>query len=164
VATNCLNLEHDVSVKTKKALFKLLESKFLYTVDWYTYAMSPSIMKRSLFLANRSLIDRYNGYSIFSFPQTATVYYSPSAVHCYFIAKSLVLFRVDNGSWVTANGLKTAIAYNRCANSFWWNVLQTNRQNISWRLILLVLLRMSIRQLGLLREFVKFCVGSILRK
>jgi len=155
VKRNCLNLQKDILTKTNKQLFHFLETKFLYAVDWYTYAMSPTIISKKLFIKNKYTIEKYNGYSIFSYPQSALRYYSHDDIFLYIISDPLILFRVNNFLWQSTNELKTVIDYNKCANNFWDNVFKIQPQNISFKLKLLVGIRKIIRIIGIIFIYLK---------
>lgn len=151
VKRNCLNLSENICIRTQKELFLFLQRKFLYDVDWYTYAMSSNIFKKKIYINNRTIIPHYNGYSLFSFPQTALFYYSTNSIKSLFIQEVIVNFRVNNFSWLHTTPIKTAWEYNKCANYFWDVTTMINSVNINFTLRILILVRKVLRVGGILQ-------------
>lgn len=148
--TNCLNIEKDIIVKSKKAFFAKIEAKFPYAIDWYLYAFSSTIMRKKLFDDNRHVIDDQNEYSAMSFPHSNLIYYKAEDYTQYIGAKPIVLARMQNISWATKSKIETAVLFDQSQTRFYKNLFRLYKGKLSNRFIFSAYMKALLRKLGIL--------------
>lgn len=150
---NLLNLERDRMIVSKKNLFKFLETKFFFPFEWYVTCMTSTIVRRSLFRKNINKVKKLCDFSTSNFPHTGIIYYDPTDIKMYFIAKPLAMFRRDNRSFgpdeIRQKKKYLKFIYHTFKKHYDL-ILEINKANISFRFRLLLYLKNLLRQIRIL--------------
>lgn len=147
VSENKLKISKDLFFHTKKEFFTFLEKKFPFSINWFLYSLSSTVLKKNIFSQNKKLIDKYNEYADMSFPVSVLIYYTNRDYKQYILSKSVLSARIDNFSWQKNDSLKTAILFDQSQTDFFKKICKINGDNVSMKFKLLVLAKGIIRKI-----------------
>lgn len=102
---NLLRLNQDIFLQNREEIFSFFNTKFYYTVDYYTTFCSNWIIKKELFDAHKSIYDIYNAPHDL-FPFQSLVFYGDFPINIFVVSNPVLLFRADNASWGKKNPFK----------------------------------------------------------
>lgn len=158
IEKNLLNLDLDVLVKTKKELFRFLETKFFLSIEWYMTCMSCIIVSRKIFKANIRGILKNHDPTKNAFLHTGIIYYNRDDYRIYMIRKPLVKYRAYNIRMLGPNERDDKVGhYSMISNVFSEHnktIYKINKENMSKKFKTLRYLKGLSRQVRIL--FLKY--------
>lgn len=160
---NSLQISKDVLINNRKDLFLFLESKFIYTIDWYLNFVSSFIFKRQIYFQNKYLIKKYNGFSDVSFSQAAIIYYSKKNYSIYYLAKPLVMARMGSHSWIQKDQIKNTIKWSNAITNEYLNIIGIHKDILSVKFISLAFIRIIISRAGIVLALITSLFPSKLK-
>lgn len=98
ITRNSMNIEEDIYLHGRRELYKFLNTKFFYNIDWYTTYYSNLILKKSVYKESARLSKIFST-KLDLFPQSLGIYYSKNDYDIYICADRLVKYRNSNLSW-----------------------------------------------------------------
>lgn len=161
---NLFRAKKDLIISNKKALFEELTHKFMLPIDWYLTCLSSTIVKRTVFVNEKTqlfLLDSNKNI----FPHASIIYYSSKNYKIYFVARRFILFRGDNRSFGSRDQIKFLTSWYRALNNHYGKILETNSQYMSTKFKVLLTAKVLIRKLRLF--FLQSCkvdISSFLMK
>lgn len=154
IEKNLLNLDSDVLVKTKKELFRFLETKFFLPIEWYMTCMSCIIVSRKIFRANIKDILKTHDPSKNAFLHAGIIYYNRNDYRVYMIQKPLVKYRAFNIRMMGPNEKDDEIGhYSMISNVFGEHnkiIYKINKENMSRKFKILRYLKGLSRQVRII--------------
>ncbi|OGH88667.1 MAG: hypothetical protein A3J93_01055 [Candidatus Magasanikbacteria bacterium RIFOXYC2_FULL_42_28] len=174
--TNLFKESGDIVLKSRADLWRYLNNKFYYDIDYYTTYCSNWILKKNYYDKTKHLFDVFNK-PLDMFPLPSLVFYSEIDFSTLVIDEPLVMFRADNASWVRKNPIRNFFY----AGSLWRHhynyIVKFNKQylppNFSLKVYIKYLLKikdfifliivLSLRKVGLF-NFVRNIYKKVLSK
>lgn len=95
---NSFEENKDVYLHGRKELFKFLNKKFFYSIDWFTTYYSNLVLKKEVFELSYYLSENYKS-KLDLFPQSSAIFYSKKNLNIYVISNRLIKYRGGNLSW-----------------------------------------------------------------
>lgn len=130
--TNCLRIKKDVLLSGRKEFFSFLADKFYWSINWYTGFISIFIIKKELFDNNLYIIDQYNGpFDLFS--HSYIFYYTELDCPIKIIAKSIVICRGGNATWVPKDELESMAYFDKLIYRHYKNIIKLNKKYLSFK-------------------------------
>lgn len=127
---NLLEVDADTYLKTRRDLFDFLEDRFDKTIDFYTTFVSSWIIQSRIFDEYKSVFKKYDKKNDM-FPFQTLVLYSDFEFSSLVIAKSIVLFRADNASWIKKNPLKQFFYHQELWKHHYSYLIESNSKYMS---------------------------------
>lgn len=127
---NLLRIHDDTFLKNRKEIFSFLNTKFYYTVDYYTTFCSNWVLKKDIFDKHKNIRDAHHGpHDLFPFQSVAL--YGDFPITMYIISDPILLFRADNASWGKKNPFKHFWYHAALWRHHYKLLVRYNRANIS---------------------------------
>jgi len=158
---NNLNLHKDIYVHTKRDFFKILETKFIHTVDWYLFCYSTIIINKKLFDKNFYLLKKVTDYSNMCYPHVVLLYYTQEDYSQYIISKPILTYRANNLSWIIKNRVKFASLIEESYIKYYGGIYNINKKNISFKFAFLLFIKLLVKRLGVIYIWIFSLISSI---
>jgi abequosyltransferase len=95
---NLFSISKDISIASRREFFNFLNTKFIYTIDWFTTYYSSLIVRKELFDQSLSNIMSHQSF-LDVYPHMDPVFFNTRELKVYILSESIILYRAGNTSW-----------------------------------------------------------------
>lgn len=153
INNNCLDINNDIILNTRKSLFNLLTQKFPYKIDWLTTFYSNIIIEKRILFQRKNIFNKYSS-EFDMFPHALPIYYLLNNLNVYIIAKPLLKFRENNRSFGPTGKYEFLSYWDKVLSNHYKNIYELNKNYISWDFLPKLVFKNLLRKLHL--QYVKY--------
>lgn len=150
---NLLATSEDVIIGDRRKLFEILNTKFYYTIDYYTTLCSNWIIRSEVFSKNNYIFDKFND-KLDLFPLPSLFFYTKIKFKSGIISKEIILNRGGNAAWGKKNIISNFFYVDRIWRDYYRKILKYNKMFLPRSFRFKVFIKDLLRKKDLLKVLI----------